>query len=133
MAALSARASATSWLTRLSGERVAAGRPGPVTAVCADSRRVVPGALFVAIPGFETDGHDYIGEALRRGATALLVEEERRAAWEPFASEADLVIVAVPDTRRASAQAAAGFFGDPGRARQAANVGGEDATVASFH
>ncbi|MCH8025477.1 MAG: UDP-N-acetylmuramoyl-L-alanyl-D-glutamate--2,6-diaminopimelate ligase [Chloroflexi bacterium] len=133
MAALSARSSATSWLTRLSGERVAAGRPGPVTAVCADSRRVVPGALFVAIPGFETDGHDYIRAALQRGATALLVEEERRAAWEPFASEADLVIVAVPDTRRASAQAAAGFFGEPGRALGTIGVTGTDGKTTTVH
>ncbi len=133
MAALSARASATSWLTRLSGERVVAGRPEPVTAVCADSRRVVPGALFVAIPGFETDGHDHIEEALRRGATALLVEEERRAAWEPFASKADIVIVAVPDTRRASAQAAAGFFGDPGRALGTIGVTGTDGKTTTVH
>ncbi len=40
-----------------------------------DSREVVPGALFVAIRGFETDGHIFIEDAIKRGAVAVVVEE----------------------------------------------------------
>ena len=43
-----------------------------VTAVCYDSRRVVPGALFVAIEGFSVDGHRFIPDALTRGAVAVV-------------------------------------------------------------
>ncbi len=40
-----------------------------------DSRRVAQGHLFVAIPGTQTDGHQYIGKALQQGAAAILCEK----------------------------------------------------------
>jgi len=48
-----------------------------VDAVTIDSRQVPPGALFVAIKGERFDGHDFIGDALRKGAAAVVVHEER--------------------------------------------------------
>ena len=39
-----------------------------------DSRQVVPGGVFIAVPGWNFDGHDYIDEALERGAAAILHE-----------------------------------------------------------
>lgn len=54
------------------------GRPVPglgrFTAVCQDSRLVTPGSLFVALRGETQDGHAFVGDALSRGATGLLVE-----------------------------------------------------------
>lgn len=46
----------------------------PIQQVVADSRHVVPGALFVAVRGHLRDGHEFLGDVLDRGATALLVE-----------------------------------------------------------
>ena len=43
-----------------------------VTALTVDSRMVVPGALFVALPGEHVDGHDYVAAALNAGAAAAL-------------------------------------------------------------
>ena len=43
-----------------------------VTALTADSRMVVPGALFVALPGEHVDGHDYVAAAINAGAAAAL-------------------------------------------------------------
>ena len=40
-----------------------------ITEAVVDSRQVIPGSLFVAIPGENADGHDFIGEAFRRGAS----------------------------------------------------------------
>ena len=40
-----------------------------------DSRRVLPGSLFVALRGTQTDGHAYINVAVNLGATAILCEE----------------------------------------------------------
>jgi UDP-N-acetylmuramoyl-L-alanyl-D-glutamate--2,6-diaminopimelate ligase len=40
-----------------------------VTGVTADSRRVIPGAVFVAIKGVQTDGHQFIQHAIADGAT----------------------------------------------------------------
>ncbi len=41
-----------------------------------DSREVAPGALFVALPGERTDGHDFVGEAFKRGAIAALIQRD---------------------------------------------------------
>src|SRR5690242_18991627 len=45
-----------------------------VSGVTNDSRRVLAGDLFVAVPGFERDGREFIPEALRRGAVAVAAE-----------------------------------------------------------
>lgn len=42
--------------------------------VCVDSRRVVPGDIFVALPGRQRDGRTYIADAVARGAAAILYE-----------------------------------------------------------
>jgi UDP-N-acetylmuramoyl-L-alanyl-D-glutamate--2,6-diaminopimelate ligase len=39
-----------------------------------DSRQVTPGDLFVAIRGLDADGHDFIPDAIRRGAVAVVGE-----------------------------------------------------------
>ncbi|MEX0785026.1 MAG: Mur ligase domain-containing protein, partial [Dehalococcoidia bacterium] len=113
--------------------RVVSGKPAQVTAIRADSRAVESGALFVAVPGFETDGHHYLQDVLQRGATALLVQEDRRALWEPLVGSEDIVIVAVPDARRALAQAAAGFFGTPAASLGVVGVTGTDGQTTVVH
>ncbi|WP_226912588.1 Mur ligase domain-containing protein, partial [Halomonas sp. 3D7M] len=45
-----------------------------VTAVITDTRHIVPGCLFVALKGPRFDGHDFIEQALEKGAAAALVE-----------------------------------------------------------
>jgi UDP-N-acetylmuramoyl-tripeptide--D-alanyl-D-alanine ligase len=41
-----------------------------------DSRHVIPGSLFVALPGEGSDGHDYIDDAVDRGAILILVQRD---------------------------------------------------------
>ena len=79
-----------------------------VTALAYDSRRVVPGGVFVAIPGYHADGHRFIGDALARGAGAVV--HEARTAPDPRAT-----FVRVPDSRLALARLATAFYGDPSR------------------
>jgi UDP-N-acetylmuramyl tripeptide synthase len=50
-----------------------------ITSVTGDSRLVVPGALFVAIPGFKTDGAKFIEGAIHKGASAVVGESMTRA------------------------------------------------------
>ena len=45
-----------------------------VTALAYDNRLVTPGTLFFCVPGFTRDGHDYAGDAIARGAVALVVQ-----------------------------------------------------------
>ncbi|MBN1922538.1 MAG: UDP-N-acetylmuramoyl-L-alanyl-D-glutamate--2,6-diaminopimelate ligase [Anaerolineae bacterium] len=47
-----------------------------VMSVTADSRRVVPGSIFVAIPGLTRDGHDFVPQALAAGAAAIVGERQ---------------------------------------------------------
>jgi len=47
-----------------------------ITDASIDSRKVIPGSLFVALPGERVDGHDYVGDAFSRGACYALVQRE---------------------------------------------------------
>lgn len=59
------------------GGRILCGdRQALVTSVCVDSRQVVAGSLFVAMPGERVDGHDYIEKAIAAGATCVISEKE---------------------------------------------------------
>jgi UDP-N-acetylmuramoyl-tripeptide--D-alanyl-D-alanine ligase len=53
-----------------------AGQPVEISKVVVDSRLVVPGSLFVALEGEHADGHVYVGDAMRRGAVAAIVERD---------------------------------------------------------
>ncbi len=78
-----------------------------VSGLAHDSRRVVPGDAFFCLTGHCHDGHKFAGEAVARGAVALVVEKPDR---EP---PAGVTVVQVPDSRRALALAAASFWGHP--------------------
>lgn len=75
-----------------------------ISGVSYDSRETQPGDLFVAIRGFDTDGHKYICAAAEKGATAVICEEK---------PEPDIPYVLVPNSRYALAIASRDFFGDP--------------------
>ncbi|MGE5283604.1 MAG: UDP-N-acetylmuramoyl-L-alanyl-D-glutamate--2,6-diaminopimelate ligase [Actinomycetota bacterium] len=73
--------------------------------ICADSRSVRPGDLFVAVPGAHVDGHAYLADVARAGAAAALVERE--------VSSPPLPVVRVPSTAAALPGVAIAFHGDP--------------------
>ncbi|HVF24363.1 MAG TPA: UDP-N-acetylmuramoyl-tripeptide--D-alanyl-D-alanine ligase [Anaerolineales bacterium] len=47
-----------------------------ITEAVIDSRQVIPGSMFVAIPGEQVDGHDFIGDAFKRGASFALIQKD---------------------------------------------------------
>lgn len=53
-----------------------AGGPQVITEAAIDSRRSIPGSLFVALPGERVDGHDFVAQAFSRGAIAALVQRD---------------------------------------------------------
>lgn len=77
-----------------------------ITSISYDTREIENGALFVALPGTKHDGHDFIDQALERGAAAVLCQTppDREGPW-----------LAVADSRAALAQVSANWFGHPGR------------------
>lgn len=74
-----------------------------ITGICYDSRAVKPGNLFVAICGYDTDGHKYIPMALEKGAACVLCEK----------APAEGEYVLLSDTRRGLALAGANWYGNP--------------------
>ena len=95
-----------------------------VEGVAHDSRRVRPGDLFAAIPGFERDGHAFVADAVGAGAVALLVERE--GPWP-------LPAIVVPDVRAALGPFSHAVWGDPTRRLIVAGVTGTNGkTTTSF-
>ena len=123
-------------LTQLLVELPAAELRGPdvdVSAICYDSRRAGPGALFVAVPGFRADGHDHIAEAVACGAVAVAVQADRPEKWRAIVEERGLAAVVVADAREALAGLAAAFHGHPGRRLRVVGVTGTDGKTTVVH
>jgi UDP-N-acetylmuramoyl-L-alanyl-D-glutamate--2,6-diaminopimelate ligase len=91
-------------------------RDPEVTLVTCDSRAVIPGALFFALPGTRVDGHAFAPEAAARGAVAIVGERPVDCAPAHF--------LRVASSRRAMAVAASNFHGQPGRAMTLAGITG---------
>ena len=47
-----------------------------ITSICYDSRKVKKNSIFICINGNKVNGHDFINEAIKNGAIAIVVEEE---------------------------------------------------------
>jgi len=88
-----------------------------ITAVVSDSRRAVPGCLFLCLPGTRTDGHRYMDDAISRGAAAVLIRHGMPVpdgiAW-----------VSVENTRLAAAKIWNNRYGNPGAAMKIIAVTG---------
>ncbi len=87
-----------------------------VESIAYDSRRVQRDGLFVALRGEKSDGHDFIGQAIEKGATVIVAE---RAEKHHRAS-----CVVVENTRNAMADLAARFYNYPARKLKLAAVTG---------
>jgi UDP-N-acetylmuramoyl-L-alanyl-D-glutamate--2,6-diaminopimelate ligase len=103
-----------------------------VAAIRHDSRQVGVGDLFVAIPGFKVDGHNYLEEVLAAGGAAVAVQADREALWRPLVSRGAPLIV-VPDSRRALAELAAALHGHPARKLRVIGVTGTDGKTSLAH
>ena len=92
-------------LVSLTGGRTLVRSDRRIRRAAVDSRLVVPGGLFVALPGERTDGHVHVADAIERGAAAILVT---RPVPDPDPA-ADVTIVRVTDGLSALAAVAAGW------------------------
>lgn len=78
-----------------------------VTAIVFDSRKVVAGALFVAVRGYNTDGHKYIDQAVTMGADTVICEEL------PDSPDSCITWIVVKDSAKALGMAASNFYNNP--------------------
>jgi UDP-N-acetylmuramoyl-L-alanyl-D-glutamate--2,6-diaminopimelate ligase len=78
-----------------------------ISAVVFDSRKVVPGCLFVAVKGTQVDGHDYIEKAIQDGAVAVICEDL------PGHTVGEVDFIMVKDSAVALGIVAANFYDNP--------------------
>jgi UDP-N-acetylmuramoyl-L-alanyl-D-glutamate--2,6-diaminopimelate ligase len=100
-----------------------------VGALAYDSREVSMNTLFVAIRGYQRDGHEFIPQALERGASVIVAEDEEALASLP----PHVAGVIVPDTREAMALLAAEFYGHPSREMVLIGVTGTNGKTTVAH
>jgi UDP-N-acetylmuramoyl-L-alanyl-D-glutamate--2,6-diaminopimelate ligase len=112
----------------LSHADVVSGAPADATAVVYDSRKAVPGCVFVAIRGEHFDGHRFIADAVQRGAAYVIAQHGAE-----FDTPDARALVRVPDTRVALAEAAAAFYGHPARTLGTIGVTGTDGKTTTTH
>ena len=108
---------------------IPAGLERTVTAVCDDSRAVVPGAVFFARRGLRFDGRRFASSAIAAGAAAVVTEGEAA----PARLDAGAVVVTVPDVAAALGRAASRFFADPSERVSVAAVTGTNGKTSVTH
>ena len=89
-----------------------------VTGITLDSRSVGPGFLFVAMKGGSVDGHEFVRQAVERGAAVVVGERELTGLSVPY--------VRVEDARRALTWLSAAFYDWPGHKLAVIGVTGTD-------
>ena len=95
-----------------------------VRAIAYDSRKAAPGSLFVAIGGFHRDGHDFVADAVKQGAVAVVAQRKLRA---------KVPVAIVADSRAALADLAAEVFEHPTRKLKLVAVTGTDGKTTTVH
>ncbi len=78
-----------------------------ISGVAFDSRKVASGTLFLAVKGTKTDGHNYIGEAIKSGASAVICETL------PEVADAGVTWIKTDDSARALGIIASNYYGNP--------------------
>jgi len=85
-----------------------------ITHLDKDSRNIKENGLFVAIKGFDTDGHEYVETAIKQGATAVILQEGVNVELIKNIPEKVTVVIA-KDTRYALAICSCNFYGNPSK------------------
>ncbi|HOW40833.1 MAG TPA: UDP-N-acetylmuramoyl-L-alanyl-D-glutamate--2,6-diaminopimelate ligase [Bacteroidales bacterium] len=78
-----------------------------ITAIEFDSRKVIAGSLFVAVKGYNTDGHRFIGSAISSGAVAIICEEL------PENASGEICWIRTSDSAKALGQTASNYYDNP--------------------
>lgn len=95
-----------------------------ITSLHMDSREVKPGGVFFCIPGYTVDGHDYVPQAMRNGAAAIVSER-------PL--DVDVPVAVVKDSKRVMAQMATRFYEEPSNHMHMIGVTGTNGKTTITH
>ncbi len=100
----------TDLLQNLSYEKKQGSLEKEITRLIYDSRKAVPGCLFVALKGAETDGHQYLYDVIKKGAAAVIVED-----LPSNLLQSDVTVIRVENSRYALACLSAAWFSHPAK------------------
>ena len=89
-----------------------------IQSISSDSRQVSSGTLFIAVQGENYDGHDFVNDAVERGAVGVVISTGRKA------TSLAVPQIEVSDTRRAVAAISAAFYDHPSRKMKLIGVTG---------
>ena len=120
-------------ITCLPGSSVhGAGAGREIRGIVFDSRKVLPGFLFVAVRGTQVDGHAYIHQAVNAGAEAIVAE--RGEYLTRLGETGELPVILVDDTAAALALLADAWYGSPSRSMRVVGITGTNGktTVATL-
>lgn len=108
-------------------EQKVAGDPNiDVAGIAYDSRAVKKGDIFIAIPGFKTDGSKFAAQAAEKGAIAIVLEKD-------IELSGNVTKVIVPNARIALAEISSAFYGHPSRKLKLIGITGTNGkTTTSF-
>ena len=85
-----------------------------ITSLQHNSSKIEKNSMFVAIKGFSSDGHEYIGKAVEAGAKVIMAQEDCDKNILKSVPE-DVTLIVVPDTRYALAICACNFYKNPSK------------------
>lgn len=78
-----------------------------------NSKKVKPNSLFIAIKGYDFDGHEYVNEAIENGATAIMLD--MNADLRKINLKKKVTVIIAEDTRKALAIVSCNYFGNPSK------------------
>ena len=100
-------------LVGLEGLKVKGNLDIEIDGIQKNSKEVKQGDLFVAIKGFSVDGHNYIDDAIKQGAIAVMIEEG--CDLKKIKVPTDITVVMAKDTREGLAICSSNFYGNPSK------------------
>lgn len=110
-------------------KRVVGSGDPDISGIAYDSRQVVPGSLFVCIRGGRFDGHEFLVDALAKGACAVVTDDVALASQKA----SGILFLEVPDTRTALPLLSARFFEYPSRRLKLVGVTGTKGKTTTIH
>ena len=93
-----------------------------ISSIECDYRTVKEGSLFVAIKGFEVDGHSFVNKAIENGAKAVIFEEG--ADYKEFINNKSVTLIMAPNTRLALSLCSCNFYDNPSKKMKVIGVTG---------
>lgn len=98
-----------------------------VTNISYDSRKVIENSMFICIKGSNVDGHDYIKEAIKKGALAIVIDEELEL------KNKNITVIKVKNSKIALASLASSFYNEPSKEINLVGVTGTNGKTTVIH